>query len=326
MAERSEAEKMRPAAAERSAAEKMQALEELLASWGSVAVGYSGGVDSTFLAAVCARVLPRTAVLMRLDTPFAGTPERASVAQAVAGKRVANGECSTAEGVAGDAGAQGTTVGEEPQRAFGLPLIKLSFDPFADADVVRNDQNRCYCCKRAGFAALVRAAHARGLAVVVDGSNADDADDYRPGMRALNELGVRSPLMETGWHKAEERALLRAWGIPVWNMPAGACLATRVPCGEPLTPQALVVVRACEDYLHGLGLHQVRARLVQGRVQVEAAPDDLRALAAQDGRACEADAAGVALPAAVQTELEHRAGRPVDAWVQPYGKGNMNGR
>ena len=113
----------------------------------------------------------------------------------------------------------------------------------------------------------------------MDGSNADDAGDYRPGMRALEELGVRSPLLETGWRKDEERALLREWGIPMWDMPAGACLATRIPCGEPLTERKLAAVRACEDYLHEHGLHQVRARLIEGSLQVEASSEDMRVLA-----------------------------------------------
>lgn len=321
--------------ADKVANAKLEALEELLRSWGTVAVGYSGGVDSTFLAAVCARALPERAVLMRLDTPFAGTPERASVARVTSAPlelcRTAGngGEGAAQERVAsqmGDAARAGGASRAHGERVFGLPFVTVPMDPFAHDEIVCNDRDRCYYCKRAGFAALVHEARERGIAVVADGSNADDAGDYRPGMLALKELGVRSPLMETGWHKDEERALLRAWGIPVWNMPAGACLATRIPCGEPLTPQKLDTVRACEDYLHKMGLQQVRARFVGGRVQIEAAPDDLRALAALEGGADEADAvAGVALPAAVQAELERRAGSPVEAWAQTYGKGDMNG-
>lgn len=229
---------------EREAREKLLALEELLDSWKTVAVGYSGGVDSTFLAAVCARAVPSRAVLMHIETPFSATPELVSVERAA----------------------------ESGQSAFGLPLIAVPLDPFSLENVVRNDENRCYYCKRAGFSAILAEARARGIEVVVDGSNADDAGDYRPGMRALEELGVRSPLLETGWHKDEERALLREWGIPVWDMPAGACLATRIPCGEPLTEQKLAAVRACEDYLHEYGLHQVRARLIEGSLQLKLRP------------------------------------------------------
>lgn len=293
---------------ENSISTKLDALESLLQSWQTVAIGYSGGVDSTFLAAVCARALPEGTVLMRLDTPFAGTPERAPVAHAASAGHEENGA-----------------------RAFGLPLVTIPMDPFAHDDIVGNDENRCYYCKRAGFTALVHEAQERGIAVVADGSNADDADDYRPGMRALKELGVRSPLMETGWHKDEERELLRSWGVPIWNMPAGACLATRIPCGEPLTPQKLQVVRACEDYLHELGFQQVRARLMGGSVQVEAAPDDLQRLAgcereATDMATAVAAAAEATLPATVRAELERRAGCAVEPFARPYGKGNMNGR
>lgn len=283
--------------------DKLRRLEELLSSWGSVAVGYSGGVDSTFLAAVCARVLPGRAMLVRLDTPFAGTPERAS-----------------AEGMARDDldDKAGAGAGESlASTAFGLPLLTIAFDPFQDAGVVRNDANRCYWCKRAGFSAIVEAARRRGCAVVVDGSNADDAGDYRPGMRAIEELGVRSPLMETGWHKDEERALLRSWGYAVWDMPAGACLATRVPCGEALSPQKLAAVRACEDRLHELGLRQVRARLVGGGVRIEASEEDARRL--EDMGAV----AGV-LPAAMASDLAERAGLRVEPKVALYRKGSMN--
>ena len=227
--------------------DKLLQLEELLRSYGSVALGYSGGVDSTFLAAVLARCMQGRALLVHMDTPLVGTPERKSF-EHLAGR-------------------------------FGLPVARLDLDSLADERIAANPQNRCYFCKRADFALIVHEARRQGYEVVIDGSNADDRSDDRPGMRALRELGVRSPLREVGWHKDEERELLRDWNLEVWSMPAGACLATRIPCGEPLTREKIDLVRACEDHLHGLGLAQVRARLVDGQVQVQATPDDLALLA-----------------------------------------------
>lgn len=227
---------------------QLECLETLLCSYDSVALGFSGGVDSTFLAAVCARCIPDRTLLVHLDTPFIGTPEREAC----------------------EAGA----------RELGLPVAAVALDPLANPDVAANPADRCYHCKLAGFSRIIEVARERGFSMVLDGSNADDAGDYRPGMQAIRELGVRSPLMETGWRKDDERAVLRAWGVPVWNLPAGACLATRIPCEEPLTAHKLAVVRACEDYLHGLGLRQVRVRLDGGRAHVTAASDDLNRLRA----------------------------------------------
>ena len=235
--------------------DKLAALEQLLLAYGRVAIGFSGGVDSSFLAAVCARIMPASTLLVHLTTPLIGTPEQASFERAVDGQ-----------------------ADEGPH--FKLPVLNLSVDQLQLPQVACNDADRCYHCKRAGFTAIVNHAKSLGFPTVIDGSNASDRGDYRPGMRAAQELGVRSPLMEVGFTKDEERELLRAWGYPVWNLPAGACLATRVPTGEELTREKVDVIRTCEDYLHDLGLDQVRARLVGGCMHIEAAPADVAKIAA----------------------------------------------
>ena len=289
---------------EKKAEAGLARLEELLQSFGTVALGYSGGVDSTFLAAVLARCMPERALLVHMDTPFVGTPERESF----------------------NCGAE----------AFGLPVAVIGFDPFSDADISANPPDRCYFCKRADFELIAAEARARGYGVVIDGSNADDAADERPGMRAMRELGVRSPLRETGWHKSEERALLHAWGYEVWNMPAGACLATRIPAGEPVTREKIELVRACEDHLHDLGLRQVRARLVSGQVRVQAAHEDLALLAQLNTRAYDAapsldgvqgsDGAleAVPLPASVIEAFRSFGARDVRPYAVPYRYGGAN--
>ena len=219
---------------------KLDNLVNLLLSYKSMAIGFSGGVDSTFLAAVCTRFVPADRVtLIHLDTPLIGTPERASFERE-----------------------------RERFARMGLQTICLTENPLEHASVTANPADRCYHCKRAAFSSVVTEARRRGLAVVLEGSNADDAGDYRPGMRAVRELGAQSPLMETGWHKSEEREVLKLWGREVWGLPAGACLATRIPCGETLTQKKLKVVRACEDYLHELGIAQVRVRLDNGTARV----------------------------------------------------------
>lgn len=272
---------------------KMQGLIELLRSFGSVAIGFSGGVDSTFLAAVSIRALPPADVhLIHLDTPFVGTPERESFER----------------------------ERERFERA-GAHVVAIETDPLADPDVAANPADRCYHCKRLGFQRIVDAACELGVRVVLEGSNADDAGDYRPGTRAVRELDVRSPLMEIGWCKDEEREVLHAWGFDVWDLPAGACLATRIPCGEALTAEKLHTVRMCEDYLHGLGLRQVRVRIDSGMARVSVGNDELESLlfdtAAEDAPS---------LPLNVVRELERQGDLKVDPIVRAYIHGEGNGR
>lgn len=278
--------------------DKLSALEQLLLAYGRVAIGFSGGVDSSFLAAVCARIMPTNTLLVHLTTPLIGTPEQASFEQSVDGQ-----------------------ANEGPH--FKLPVLNLSVDQLQLPQVACNDANRCYHCKHASFTAIVNHAKSLGFPTVIDGSNASDRGDCRPGMRAAEELGVRSPLMEVGFTKDEERELLRAWGYPVWNLPAGACLATRVPTGEELTRQKVDLIRACEDYLHDLDLAQVRARLVGGCMHIEAAPADVAKIAAFGGATVDGEGK-TPLPAAIESALCELGCAHISPEVTPYIHGNMN--
>lgn len=271
----------------------MRRLIELLASYENVALGFSGGVDSTFLAAVCARALPPKNVhLIHLDTPLTGTPERDSF--------------------------------ERERRRFesmGIPVVDIDDNPLEDPDVAANPADRCYHCKRRGFQKIVEVARELGAAIVLEGSNADDEGDYRPGIHAVRELDVRSPLIETGWRKDEERAVLRAWGHEVWNLPAGACLATRVPCGQRITAEKLDVIRACEDYLHEMGFGQVRVRLDRGVARVSLGAGELDSLPPADGIP-----GGRTLPRSIIDEFEKRGVAEADPVVRPYLHGEGSGR
>ena len=208
--------------------ERLDALRDLLALLGSVAVAYSGGVDSTFLVAVAHEVLG--------DRMLAVT----------------------------SAGRSAPQRDIERTRAFcaerGIAQEVIAYDELAIPGFRENPKDRCYHCKKALFTQMSEAARARGITHLVDGSNKDDEGDYRPGLQALEELGIGSPLREVGMTKAQIRALSHDMGLPTWDMPSAACLASRFAYGEAITEIKLKRVELAEDFLHDLGFVQLRVR------------------------------------------------------------------
>jgi len=226
--------------------EKYQRLLSELRALDGVVVAFSGGVDSTFLLAAASRALGERVLAVTGES--ASVPER---------------ELAEAVELAARIGARHRVV---PTRELDDP----GYRP--------NPPDRCYHCKRLLFGQLREVADLEGLAVVVEGSNADDCGDYRPGSLAATEIGVRSPLAEVGLTKQEIRELSRELGLPTWDKPAMACLASRIPYGDEITVERLGRVERAEGALRDLGIRQLRVRDHGDVARIEVPVEELSSL------------------------------------------------
>jgi uncharacterized protein len=215
-------------------AAKRDRLLEVLRGFGSVAVAFSGGIDSTVVAQAAQMVLGDRAIAVTADSP---SVPRAEIEDA---RRLA--------------------------QRIGIRHRVVPTSEFTDANYIRNDGSRCYYCKSELYSRIETLLPELGVSIICSGANLDDAGDYRPGLKAAAEHRVRHPLQEAGFTKADVRALARIWNLPTWDKPASPCLSSRLAPGVEVTPERTARIEAAEEYLHSLGYRECRVRLHEGEL------------------------------------------------------------
>jgi uncharacterized protein len=227
-----------------TADKRLRELEAVVAPYGSALVAFSGGVDSSLALAVAARALSKERVLAVTSNNETYLPSELEGAKKFA-------------------------------RSLGVEHLVVNTRELDDPNYSKNPTNRCYFCKSTLYSDLTEIAEEKGYACVVDGANKDDEGDYRPGREAAKELGVVSPLSLARMGKAEVRELARYLGLPSWDKPALACLSSRFPYGQEITPEKLAQVARAEEFMRSQGYKQVRVRHHGEIARLEIGPDEL---------------------------------------------------
>jgi pyridinium-3,5-biscarboxylic acid mononucleotide sulfurtransferase len=225
-------------------AERIGELEQIVAPRGSALVAFSGGVDSSLALTIAARALPEGRVLAVTSNNETYLPSELDLARDFAA-------------------------------SLGVEHLVVNTRELDDPNYASNPTNRCYFCKSTLYSDLAALAEEKGYACVVDGANKDDEGDYRPGRKAAKELGVVSPLSQAGVDKAEVREMAKRLGLPSWDKPALACLSSRFPYGQEITPEKLSQVARAEEFMRREGFRQVRVRHHGEIARLEVGPEEL---------------------------------------------------
>ena len=258
---------------------QLRELEAIVAPYGSALVAFSGGVDSSLALAVAARALPGGKVLAVTSNNETYLPSELDLARDFAA-------------------------------SLGVEHLVVNTRELDNPDYASNPTNRCYFCKSTLYSDLSKIANERGYGCVVDGANADDEGDYRPGRKAAKELGVVSPLSIAGVGKAEVRELAKYLKLPSWDKPALACLSSRFPYGQEITPEKLSQVARAEEFLRKEGFRQVRVRHHGEIARLEVGPDEMER--------------AFALRAEISSELKEAGFLYVALDLSGYESGSLN--